>query len=716
MTSSGPVVATVSTASATDGFDGAIAPVPVSPAYRLGLAAVALFMLLLPLVYVGLVALVGWGLVWHATENASILDASGSAKGRGLVYFGPLVVGAILILFMIKPLFARRPRPAERVSLDRGSEPLLFAFVERLCAVVGAPAPRRIDVDHQVNASASFRRGMASLFGNDLVLTIGLPLVAGMNLRQLTGVLAHEFGHFAQGGGMRLTYVIRSVNGWFARVVYERDVWDVRLAHWSKSIDLRAGIILYVARFFVWLTRKVLWALMMAGHAVSCFMMRQMEFDADRYEARVSGSDTFEATALRLHELNVANARAFRVIEESWREGRLADDLPALIEAGADRIPADVRQKILEHVGTAKTGALDTHPSDKDRIASARRENATGVFRSQEPARTLFGDFEGLSREVTRAYYRQQLEQDVPAERLVPVAALLATASDSQAATDALSQYFRGALSIQVPFWPERPPGARDSAEALRGLGEARAAMERLAPTLRPFVEQTDEANGAGIRAAVATSLMRAGFQVDAAALRLRAASHEAAEEALLAAENTRVRSRERWTELHGAAARRIVCAWHLMDDPRVRQRIGDPARVRTAADGMIRTLEAIRSPVEELPALVRAQVALSVLLENREDGKSNPAIDRELERLADDVTGFLERLRTVGAPHPFAEGATIGEHLVPEPPAAHGPVAASQAAAQAIERLQSLYFRALGALTETACRVESALGPPPPG
>jgi hypothetical protein len=67
------------------------------------------------------------------------------------------------------------------------------------------------------------------MFGNDLVLTIGMPLVAGMSLRQFAGVLAHEFGHFSQGAGMRLSFIIRSINLWFMRVVYERDDWDERL-------------------------------------------------------------------------------------------------------------------------------------------------------------------------------------------------------------------------------------------------------------------------------------------------------------------------------------------------------------------------------------------------------------------------------------------------------------------------------------------------------
>ena len=86
--------------------------------------------------------------------------------------------------------------------------------------------PSRIDVDTEVNASAHLRRGLKSVPGRDLVLTVGLPLAGGLSLPQLAGVLAHEFGHFAQGTGMAATYMIRTVNAWFARVV----MWASRVA------------------------------------------------------------------------------------------------------------------------------------------------------------------------------------------------------------------------------------------------------------------------------------------------------------------------------------------------------------------------------------------------------------------------------------------------------------------------------------------------------
>ena len=69
---------------------------------------------------------------------------------------------------------------------------------------------------------------------------------------------------------------------------------------------MRIAWIFYLARFCVWITRKILWLLMLLGHIVAGFMLRQMEFDADRYEARLAGSDTFECTCRQLRVLGIA--------------------------------------------------------------------------------------------------------------------------------------------------------------------------------------------------------------------------------------------------------------------------------------------------------------------------------------------------------------------------------------------------------------------------
>src|SRR5204863_3813327 len=185
------------------------------------------------------------------------------------LYFGPLFAGAVVVLFMIKPLFAGRGPKAQPLALNPAVESSLYAFIAKICDLVGAPMPKRIDLDCQLNAAAGFRRGALSLFGHDLVLMIGVPLVAGLSLREFAGVIAHEFGHFTQGFGMRLSYIIRSINGWFARVVYERDAWDLALEEWAtEAEDARVMLVAGCARMAVGFSRLLLMRLMFIGHGV----------------------------------------------------------------------------------------------------------------------------------------------------------------------------------------------------------------------------------------------------------------------------------------------------------------------------------------------------------------------------------------------------------------------------------------------------------------
>ncbi len=70
--------------------------------------------------------------------------------------------------------------------------------------------PSRADVSLEANASAYFRSGLAIALsgGDDVALTIGLPLCSGLSLRQLDGAMAHEFGHFTQEWAMRMMFLV----------------------------------------------------------------------------------------------------------------------------------------------------------------------------------------------------------------------------------------------------------------------------------------------------------------------------------------------------------------------------------------------------------------------------------------------------------------------------------------------------------------------------
>src|SRR5262249_17002501 len=219
------------------------------------------------------------------------------------------------------------------------AEPLLYAFVDGVCDAVGAPRPARIDVDCQVNASARREGGLLGVLGGKLILTIGLPFAAGVSLKQFAGVLAHEFGHFSQGAGMRLYALIMRVNLWFARVVYQRDEWDQTLQARSSAEHIGPNLLGAGTRLPRWLARRVLWVLMQIGHIVSGFLSRQMEYDADRYEARMVGAACFCETMWRFRLMSMAEQGAYADLSSSWQQRRMPDNFPKLVMANIPHIP-----------------------------------------------------------------------------------------------------------------------------------------------------------------------------------------------------------------------------------------------------------------------------------------------------------------------------------------------------------------------------------------
>lgn len=395
-----------------DGFDGEFPRARPTLTYRFSALLVAMFMVLLPMIYVALIVLCGYGLYWHATQNTWILSATrGFRAGRFVVfiYLAPLVIGSLLILFLIKPLFARSAKEARELEISFSDEPILHSFIQRLCEAVNAPFPSLIEVDCEVNAAAFFRNGWWGFLRNDLGLRIGLPLLSAMNTRQVAGILAHEFGHFSQGAGMRLSYIIRSVNFWFVRVIYERDEWDEWLESWGEQENGWLTLLTLLTQMFVWISRGILWCLMMIGHGVACVLMRQMEYDADKYGTRLAGSEVFESTARRAVELSLADAISRNVIAANYELVGLPDNLPLCMSKVARELPPEMTKVAKRIIEKETTHYFASHPAHRDRIAAAHRQNASGIFRLERPAKILLNDFTKTAERATLLYYKQFL-------------------------------------------------------------------------------------------------------------------------------------------------------------------------------------------------------------------------------------------------------------------------------------------------------------------
>jgi len=409
--------------------------------YKIGLIAVGVTMVLLPIIYLGFIASIGYGVISHSIEHFSWIRSLGKL---GIVaYLTPIVVGLTVALFMLKPLFARSSASAKTITLDSAQEPVFFHFVNKIASLVGAPRPKQINIDCQVNASASFRKGLFSFVGDDLVLTIGMPLLAGFNAKQLAGVLAHEFGHFAQGAGMRFHYLTHKVNSWFFSAVYLRDSWDERLELESDQANGWVAVILNVARAGVWLTRQLLRGFMLAGHAVSSYMLRQMEFDADRYEALLSGSQQFRDTSLQLQKLGLAFQISHDQLARAWEEKKLVSDFPQLVVRNARQLPDELDHALLSQIENIKTQVYDSHPSDKERIENAMHLQANGIFTLDRDSRDLFKHFESLSKRISNLYYAHELGLEFDASKLVDVKEVVQINKENEKQQQAYHVYFK---------------------------------------------------------------------------------------------------------------------------------------------------------------------------------------------------------------------------------------------------------------------------------
>lgn len=697
-----------------DAFTADINRTKLSLFYSIGLAVVAFAMVLLPAIYIALIALTGWGVLYHLTHNLGIMAGSGSGLGRLIIYLGPAIAGGILVFFMLKPLFARRAKAAEPLSLDPMKELLLFAFVQRICQLVRAPTPSRIDVDCQVNASAGLRRG---LWSRDLVLTIGLPLAAGLDMRQFAGVLAHEFGHFAQGAGMRLTYVIRNINFWFARVVYERDRWDVQLEHAAKSVDLRIGVILHAARGCVWLTRRILWALMHAGHAISCFMLRQMEYDADSYEAKVAGSDAFESTAVRLKVLNVATQVAFEDVRQGWTGHRLPENLPLLINHKAGSLPGDVHQKLADASAATKTGWFDTHPCDADRVKAARALSEPGVFRIEEPATGLFADFAETSKAITRHEYEKNWELEFSEQNLVSSEEMLRESAASSEA-DAAVRRFYGEVNVSLvplltgaefPPLPEPEAAAREWQEARDRSERSRTEAEKAsAECVRQLQRLADFA--------AACHLAAAGFKVPTKEFGLpenatSPAEQEAAAKAGIEKASEAIQEQNGKLEGFVAALRsRLLLALQYG-----RSKGGTAQEANSELEMIVKTLAAVGPMMPSIHQMGARLRAFTMLAQNR-GNHSNPAeVDAQMSRLAAElrkrVADVQAPLGSLAYPFPHPRGPmTVAEYARYEKTCQNEWEAVYQESNSHLERLFALHYRLLGRLLAVAGIAEKDL------
>ena len=267
----------------------------LTPSYQfralLAIVAIVLFFLL----YFLLVAALA-----YLTYLALTYPMGSVNKLTILMKLGAIAGSVMLFVFTLKFIFKiRNHQPENRIKLEKKAYPELFGFVDQICRDTGAPKPRFIYADPDVNAYVAYSNMWLSLLlpvRKDL--TIGLGLVGCLNMSEFKAVIAHEFGHFAQ-RSMKIGSYIVSANTIIHDMIFDRDKWDEALERWRAS-DIRLSAAAWVITPVIWAIRKVLGLFYAFLNIMHSSLSREMEFNADKVAVSAAGSNAIVSALWKL--------------------------------------------------------------------------------------------------------------------------------------------------------------------------------------------------------------------------------------------------------------------------------------------------------------------------------------------------------------------------------------------------------------------------------
>ena len=392
-----------------DSLSGTIEKTQAPFSFRLRMNLAAGAVCLLPVLYVGIVLLFGGGGVFWFLYAPTLMGNVAGFGGAVLLY-GPLAAGLLIALALLKPLVAPRPSQGKAKSLSRDKAPLLFEFVEKIAATLGAESPSLIDVDNNT-----------SLHGSRTRLLLGLPLVATCTAQDLAGMIAHECGRHLKGNAAGTAGFVRRVSTFFFRAAKERDAWDEAVYAATASRRSSVGKFLWPIRALFMLVKVLLWPLMYFSQLFSGLLLQKTEYDADLCQIRLVGSSSFEATFRTLRVIDFAWKQVQADIVFQHKVIQLPDNLPLQVECAIAQIPEEFRATLAIEADTTETADFALIPAEKDRLAAAHSAAATGIYHCTLPATALFDDFDSLAKDVTWEYYLVELGPPLERRFLQPV-------------------------------------------------------------------------------------------------------------------------------------------------------------------------------------------------------------------------------------------------------------------------------------------------------
>ncbi|MCP5151702.1 MAG: M48 family metalloprotease [Ectothiorhodospiraceae bacterium] len=263
-----------------------------------------------------------------------------------LSWWSPVIVAFVVAALLIALRLWMRARRPKSLSITAADAPVLFAEIASLRADLGLPRIHEVLVDDEFNASMT-RFGIPGWTRN--TLTLGLPLMMAVTPQEMRAVVAHEAAHLV---GLRCGF-----SRWVSRVL---SITRRQAADYDTDDALGAGIL---DRCFKWY--------MGSFDAFALPLMRAVELEADAMAVAATSPEVAASSLAAAVRDDVAGELYWRpLIARAHHEPRPAP-YAGLARFHRSHTPAPgVLDHHLERALAVRAGALDTHPSMRDRLAA----------------------------------------------------------------------------------------------------------------------------------------------------------------------------------------------------------------------------------------------------------------------------------------------------------------------------------------------------------
>lgn len=357
--------------------------------------------------------------------------------------------GVIVAVLMLLPVLTVR-QPAIDSAAVLIDDPELTTFIDAVAATLNVPAPANVYLTQcpAVQLHQPRRGTKPNIAGANLL--IGLPILSGLNVDRLGGLIAHELGHLACPDGRRERFFVLLVTQWL------NDAAGI-----GRTSKKGLGTIMAAGQL---LLRPVA---ALADRVVAP-VLAEIENHADWYQIQVSGSDSYKELADFQH----LAMRAWEEVSTEYRHGDLREfpaDVSALICERMTKSSAD-DSRYLREVMLAETYCnAGIHPPSYARIDFVENcADTEGVLLSDSPALSLLQHPAGSARTVTLAFLNKTLALGVSESQLLSETAVVRQLEASRELNQVLEQYMLG-FYHKRRFLP-----AADPAEALKIPAEKR--------------------------------------------------------------------------------------------------------------------------------------------------------------------------------------------------------------------------------------------------